>query len=102
MTMTVKWLSYEFSVLMMDSGWNDIGGVYIFAALDVTSWYPTYVGATDSFKVSLTAAHEMWTAACQLEATYVHAMAVLKQAERQAIAAELIEKFQPPLNTRHR
>jgi hypothetical protein len=28
-------------------------------------------------------------------------MAVLQQAERQAIADELIEKFQPPLNTRH-
>jgi hypothetical protein len=99
--MTVKWLSYEFSVRRMDAGWNDIGGVYIFAALDVTSWYPTYVGVTDSFKVRLTAAHEKWTAACQLEATYVHAMAVLQEAEREAIAAELIGKFQPPLNTRY-
>ena len=101
MTNTVTWLSFEFSVLTMDAAWNDIGGVYIFAALDVTTWYPIYVGAADSFKARMSASHEKWTAACQLEATYVHAMGVPQEAQRVAIAQELIEKFQPPLNIRY-
>ncbi len=83
----------------MDSTWNEVGGVYIFAGLNAQGlWRPHYIGKAESFSNRLPG-HERWEEAVQLGATHVHAMVVQEEATRAAIERELISAWRPSLNT---
>ena len=99
MSDTVKWLSYEFAVYPPDTKWNDVAGVYIFCGLNAQNqWQAVYIGQTDSFATRIPS-HEQWTAAARLGATHVHALTISEAATRDAVERELIQAYQPPLNT---
>lgn len=99
MSDTVKWLSYEFTVYAPNAPWNQVAGVYIFCGLNAQNqWHAVYIGQTDSFANRIPS-HEQWAAAVRLGATHVHARGVSEAATRDAVERELIQAYQPPLNT---
>lgn len=95
-----SWNGIEFTSYEPDTAWNDVGGVYIFVRPNNGKWQALYVGQTDSFSRRLSN-HEKWAAAARMGATHVHAVSA-NEADRLAIEADLIGKFQPPLNTQLR
>ena len=102
MNTTVTWLSYEFTVYPHGSTWNAVGGVYIFAGITPQNqWRAYYIGQAESFQERILD-HERWAEAARLGATHVHARAVPQAATRASIEAELIQRFQPPLNSQLR
>lgn len=98
----VKWLQYSFEVYQQGGDWNEVGGIYIFCGLSPQNrWVPIYIGQADSFR-SRIPSHEQWNQAVQLGATHVHALVIQQAANRAAIERELIQAYQPALNTHHR
>lgn len=99
---TVQWLSHEFRVYPYKASWNDVSGVYIFVGLnEQNQWVPLYVGQADSFRTRIPG-HEQWSPAVRLGATHAHAMAVQQESQRDDIERQLIEAYQPSLNTQLR
>ena len=99
MNTTVTWLTYEFNVYTMNANWNDTGGIYIFTGKNPQGqWVPLYIGKADSFQSRL-GSHERWDEAARAGATHVHARGVALEASRVALEAELIQAYQPKLNT---
>jgi excinuclease UvrABC nuclease subunit len=95
----VTWDGTEFSVLKHNANWKDTGGIYIFCGVNKKNeWTPLYIGQTDSFLNRLPS-HDRWNDARNLGATHVHAKAVSQQASRDKLEADLIQSFQPSLNT---
>lgn len=95
----VSWLSHEFSVNQHGANWNNVGGVYIFAGVTPQNqWKAYYIGKADSFQ-SRIPSHERWDEAVRLGATHVHAKAVSQEAARVQVETELIQAYQPSLNT---
>jgi len=102
MSDTVKWSSYEFTVYTPNTTWNDVAGVYIFSGVNAQNhWVALYVGQTDSFRTRVPS-HEQWSPAVRLGATHIHAKAVPHAAMRDAIESQLIQTYQPRLNTQLR
>lgn len=102
MSNTCTWLSYEFTVYPANAEWNAVGGVYIFTGLTPQNqWRPYYMGQAESFQDRLPN-HERWAEAARLGATHVHVRVVQQEATRQAVEQELIQRFQPPLNSQLR
>jgi excinuclease UvrABC nuclease subunit len=102
MNKNVQWLSHYFSVHQHNENWNNVGGIYIFTGLtQQNQWAPLYIGQTDSLSNRIPQ-HEQWTPAVRLGATHVHVMTVSQQAMRDKIEKELIQNFQPRLNTHHK
>ena len=99
MNTTVTWLTYEFIVYTMEANWNEVGGIYIFTGKNPQGlWVPLYIGKADSFQARF-ASHERWDEAARVGATHVHALVVPLEANRVIIEAELIQNYQPRLNT---
>ena len=97
--MQINWRNYEFTIYPMDATWNDVGGIYIFSGQGQDGlWRPLYIGQTNSFKTRLPN-HDRWAEAQRLGATHVHARKEEQEATRLAREAELIQAFQPRLNT---
>ena len=86
----------------VNTGWNDIPGVYIFAGLDPTgrSWQAKYIGRTSSFMERMSPNHERWVEARQIGATHIHAKVVQGSVQRIELEDALIRAYQPPLNSR--
>jgi len=84
----------------MDGMWKDVGGVYIFSGVKNNIWHAYYIGITDSFQ-DRHPNHERWEEAKCLGATHVHARGESQAAVRESIEKELIETYQPTLNTHH-
>ncbi len=98
----VTWLTHEFNVHQHGANWNDTGGVYIFAGITPQNqWKAYYIGKAESL-LSRVPSHERWNEAVRLGATHVHAKAVAQEATRVQVEAQLIEAYQPPLNTQNR
>ena len=99
---TCNWGGYEFTIYeMATTTWNDVGGVYIFSGEAGSGrWAAWYIGQCDSF-MNRCPTHERWVEAIQRGATHVHALVVPLEANRLAIEKQLIQTFQPPLNTHH-
>lgn len=102
MTDKVKWLSYEFTSYMPNTTWYDVAGVYIFCGVNAQNqWVLFYVGQAESFRDRLSS-HEQWGPALRQGATHVHVMVVSQAATRDVIERELIQAYQPRLNTQLR
>ncbi len=96
---SVKWLSYEFTIYAPNTMWNDVAGVYIFCGINAQNqWVALYVGQADSFRNRIQS-HEQWSPAVWLGATHIHARVVPQVTARDAIERELIQAYQPRLNT---
>ncbi|HUK99804.1 MAG TPA: hypothetical protein VLX29_03005 [Nitrospirota bacterium] len=100
MSTKMKWLTHELTVYPHDgTTWHNVAGIYIFAGVNRQNlWDPLYIGQCGSFQDRIPS-HEIWDEAQSLGATHVHAMVVSKQADRDKIEKELIQAYQPPLNT---
>lgn len=100
MATTATWSGQQFSVYeAANTNWNDKAGIYIFASITPQNqWKALYIGQADSFKSRL-ANHERWAEAQRLGAAHVHAIVVPLQANRDSLERQLIQAFQPPLNT---
>ena len=105
MANTVRWLDeIDFMVYpIQGTTWNDVPGVYIFAGQRWPGghWYAIYVGQTDSFADRLPG-HEREAEALLMGATAVHARGIQLQVERGTLERQLIEKYQPELNSLYR
>ena len=96
------WGSYEFKAYNAKVDWKavpEIGGVYIFAALEESSrkWVPHYIGETESFAERIPR-HEKWPKANELRVSHVHVLELRNQAERERIEKELRQTYTPRLN----
>jgi hypothetical protein len=90
---------YEFSPHLYESGWADVGGIFLFAArLKNGDWNPMFIGHTDSFEHGIPN-HEKWPWATLLGATHVLACAVPSHAKRVSVETEMIARLKPPLNS---
>lgn len=100
---TATWLGHEFTVYKIDGIWSkDCGGVYIFCGVNQQNqWVALYVGLCECFCDRLTN-HDRWEEAVALGATHVHARAEKLEATRASLEEQLIQAYQPPLNTHHR
>ena len=95
----VKWLTYEFSVHGIGATWSKVAGIYIFTGVNAQNqWVALYIGQASSFAERLPN-HDRWSEAHKLGATHVHARVESLQANRDKIEKELIQAFQPRLNT---
>lgn len=98
----VIWSSYEFTSYTTNSSWNDVAGVYIFCGINAQNqWVPLYVGQAESFRDRFSS-HEQWISAMRQGATHVHVRVVPQAAMRDVIERELIQAYQPRLNTQLR
>ena len=99
MSDTATWLTYEFNVHQPNVNWSDAAGIYIFTGINqVNKWVPLYIGQASSL-VERLATHEQWPEAKKLGATHIHARVVSKQSDRDQIEKEMIQAYQPRLNT---
>ena len=99
MSNKVLWLKNEFSVHKHDANWSEAGGLYIFAGITPQNqWKAYYIGKAENFKSRLPS-HERWEEAARLGATHVHAKVVSQEATRVQLEVQLIQSFQPQLNT---
>jgi hypothetical protein len=90
---------YEFSPHLYESGWEDVGGIYLFAArLKNGDWNPLFIGHSDSLEHAIPN-HEKWPWAVLLGATHVLACAVAVQSKRLLVETEMIARLKPPLNS---
>lgn len=93
------WLSHEFGVYPPTTPWNNVAGVYIFTGVDAHNrWAALYIGQADSF-INRLPSHERWTEARMRGVTHIHVLVVPQQAQRDLIEQQLIQAFQPPMNT---
>lgn len=100
--MTVTWGSHDFGIYLKAGNWTNVPGIYIFAGKNQQGyWVALYIGQATSFAERIPN-HERWEEAARLGATHVHACSVKSATDRDTIEAELIEKYQPRLNTHHR
>jgi excinuclease UvrABC nuclease subunit len=104
MNVISMWLDkYRFEVVGPNVTWKPVGAVYIFSYFDVALnyWPALYIGQAASLAERLPS-HERWEEATRLGATHIHVHVEPDQARRDAIEAELISTFQPPLNVQLR
>ncbi len=96
----VNWQGHTFSVHNHEANWADVPGIYIFSGFNQQrqQWIPLYIGQAESFKNRLSS-HERWAEARKHGATHVHAMRLTQQTERNNVEKQLIQSFQPRLNT---
>lgn len=96
------WGSHIFTVLPHSAQWHDCAGIYIFASqVQSGRWKAYYIGQCHSFADRIPS-HDQWDAARRCGATHIHALVVPQQDERDKIEQQLIQMFQPPLNTQLR
>ena len=98
------WGGYEFRVYDVAlSGWNDVGGVYIFAGVDAANrWYAHYIGQTGSFKTRIPGHERLAEATSAYRTTHIHARTVPDSLQRTTIEQALVRSYQPPMNRQAR
>jgi|GEM_PF-6836347 len=105
MTNDATWQSpsgpVRFGIFCMSAEWNDLGGVYAFAARGLSGYGVLYVGKASSFRDRLPS-HERWREAVTKGATHVLARVIAGEADRCSLEESMIRHLQPMLNTRHR
>jgi len=79
------------------SGWNKVGGLYIFTYFDGQYWRALYVGQAQDFSSRLPN-HERLAEAIRRGATHIHAVVIPQAANRDTLEALLISHLQPPMN----
>ena len=99
---TERWLDHEFTVYRPDADWHEVGGVYIFAGQrkddqGKSVWHALYIGECQGFSGYIPT-HRKRSEAERLGATHVHARVEPGVLTRQHLEAELIRRYQPPLN----
>lgn len=104
--MQVQWLDYVFKVYNLNTGWNDLAGVYIFAGQEQNLrgevfWKPLYVGETGSFRNRLVASHEKWHPALRIGFSHIHAVVEQDVVRRSDLETRLIQTYEPELNRHH-
>lgn len=104
--MQVQWLDYVFEVYNLNTGWNDVPGVYIFARQEQNLrgevyWKALYVGETGSFRDRINPTHEKWNPALRIGCTHIHAVVVQEVARRSDLETRLIQTYEPELNRQH-
>jgi len=97
---THYWAEHEFDVHRHDQvAWNDVPGIYVFAVHDgLYGWGPLYIGQASSLKDRLSS-HERWDEAARRGAVHIHAKLVRSATNRDRVERDLIQKYQPPMNT---
>jgi excinuclease UvrABC nuclease subunit len=100
MSNEVFWSDHAFTAYRPEeTQWSNHAGIYIFAGLNRENrWMALYIGQCDSFHDRIPS-HEQWDKARSFGATHVHAMVVPQVAIRAKIEQELIQKYQPRLNS---
>jgi hypothetical protein len=89
---------YEFSEHPHASDWEEVGGVFIFAArLDDGNWNPLYIASSECLSRRIPN-DEKWPWAVHLGANGVLACAVADGIKRVKLVAEMIARLKPPLN----
>lgn len=91
---------YIFTVYASNSGWNPVGGVYLFArpsTLRSGTWDVFYIGRTDNFSKRLPN-HERLNEASRMGATHIAAVVISTESEREQVEREMIQQIRPPLN----
>jgi excinuclease UvrABC nuclease subunit len=106
MAATCKWplgngQFLNFEVYSQNTGWNALGGLYIFTRLQAGNWQPLYVGQAENFQTRLPS-HERLDEAVRNGATHIHATVVRQQGQRDEWERMLIRTLQPPMNAQHR
>jgi len=92
---------YFIEYQMEATTWNDVPGIYAFAALAVLGHSIFYIGKCDSFR-SRMGQHERWAEAKGCGATHVLALAMTgPESVRDAAERDLIRACNPPLNVHH-
>ncbi len=94
------WGGYEFLVYDVAlTGWNDVGGVYIFAGVDAANrWYAHYIGQTGSFKTRIPGHERLSEAISTYRTTHIHARTVADARQRTTIEQALVRTYRPPMN----
>ena len=97
---THYWSEHQFDVHRHDQvTWNDVPGIYVFAVPNgLYGWAPLYIGQASSLKDRLSS-HERWDEAAQRGAVHIHAKLVRSATDRDRVERDLIQKYQPPMNT---
>ncbi len=91
----------EFTVYELNTSWNNVSGLYIFAYYDGQLWRALYIGQADDFN-SRMSNHERLQEAIQKGASHIHAKTVTNAVNRDRWEQMLINHIQPPMNTQHR
>ena len=98
----VSWRNYKFEVNDPARRWDDVEGVYIFAKLDAERrWEAIYIGQAESFRNRFSS-HERWEDAEYRGVTHIHTRTERNYMQRCRVEEELIEYYQPPLNSHHK
>ena len=99
MSETASWLEHDFTVYRHGDDWNEVAGLYIFAAPDLIDggWLPLYIGQALSFAERLPN-HENWPEAAILGATHIHVRVEPDESLRLDLERRLIRAYQPHLN----
>ncbi|HUI92691.1 MAG TPA: hypothetical protein VLX68_10625 [Chitinivibrionales bacterium] len=93
-----KQQSISFSIYGLNTEWNNVAGLYIFAyKTSANIWYALYIGQTNDFSVRLPN-HERLNEAIRRGATHIHARVVSLQKDRDYYEEEMIQYLQPPMN----
>jgi hypothetical protein len=96
---THYWGEHQFAVHRHEVAWNDVPGIYVFAVPNgLSGWAPLYIGQASSLKDRLSN-HERWDEAARRGAAHIHARVVTSAADRDRVERDLIQKYQPPMNT---
>lgn len=89
---------YSYEMYLIDQGWNDVPGNYIFAKETTRGrWTALYVGQTESLSDRLPN-HNKRPSAIRNGATHIHAHVNRDVDARLTEEADLIKALQPPCN----
>lgn len=78
--------------------WNEVAGVYVFLKENAKNWSILYIGQASSLKERLSN-HERIPDAKRLGLTHIAATVVRLQSNRDRLEKDLIQQYQPPMNT---
>lgn len=93
--------SFQFEEYAMNTTWNDVPVIYMFAYRTITHWQVLYIGECQSAKTRLPC-HERWDEAVRGGATHVLArVAPVNTEARQREERDLIASHKPTMNTHH-
>lgn len=91
-------LPYRFTYEGCLLGWEEIGGVYIFASREQSgAWFPYYVGKTKNLRARLSN-HERWQEARSRGAKLILTCVIDREVERHFVEHLLILTQRPVLN----
>ena len=99
---TCRWNGCTFKVWPSQQTFRRFPGVYVYTHLLEGRFHPLYVGEAEDVAAALAKTKTIFPE-LDLLAQHVHCLTVRDDADRRKnIAREMIELFNPPLNTDHR